>query len=204
MELDDLKDTWQKEAAGLQQLNVKNLPYLEALLNGKTEDVITSMKKRFEKIISSLLYGMLLLVLVFPFLSDGFTFPGSMNGFAKAMLFYLILVIFYWKKLKSVSHLQLSDHLKERMEQLLKMLRTNLESEIFFAVFFLIALILVGRFFYGKGLQNLDDWGFLIATPLFLILAGVFIWLIIKRAKKQISELETYLAEYDQTFKKWF
>ncbi|MGV8878583.1 MAG: hypothetical protein ACOH2A_06090 [Sphingobacteriaceae bacterium] len=198
MELDDLKGTWQKEAACVQQLNAKKQHYLEALLNGKTVDVITLMKKRFEKMISSLLYGMLLLVLVFPLLSDGFTFPGSMNGFAKAMFFYLVVILFYWEKLKSVSHFQLSDHLKERMEQLLKMLRTNLKIEVVFALFFFLALILVGRFFYGKGLQDLDDRGFLIATPLFLILAGVFIWLIIKRAKKQISELEIYLAEYDQ------
>lgn len=199
MELDDLKAAWQNDAVNYTKANIKNAQYLQEVLNGKTADLITSMKKRYEKIISAMLGSMILMVLVFPMLSDGFTYPGSVNGFAKAMFFYLVLIIFYWVKLKIVNHLELSDHLKERMEQLLKLLRKNLRMEVTFGLLFFMGLLLIGRFFYGKGLENLNDTGFLIGLPLSVLMVGILIFLINKRYKKQITELETYLAEYDQT-----
>ena len=89
-----------------------------------------------------MLGGMLLFVLVHLIITDGFTYPCSVNGFAKAIFFYVVLIIFYWQKLKNVSHLQLSDHIKERMEQLLKMLQRNYRTEITFVVLFFLVLCL--------------------------------------------------------------
>ncbi|MEJ7766422.1 MAG: hypothetical protein WKF89_01330 [Chitinophagaceae bacterium] len=196
MELDDLKANWQKENEHYTQTNKKNMEQLQLILHQKTDDLVTVMKKKFEKIISILLGGMLLFVLVSPLLTDGFTYPGSVNGFAKMMFFYLALLIFYWQKLKSINHLQLSDHIKERLEQLLKMLKRNQKIEISFLVLFFVGLITIGRFFYGKGLENLDDKGVIIGFPLGLIFAGIMFYIIRKRYSKEIAELKTYLDEY--------
>lgn len=196
MELDDLKANWQKETENYSQLNKKNMQQMQFILHQKTADLITSMKKKFEKIISIMLGGMLIFVLVFPFISDGFLYPGSINGFAKMMFFYLVLIIFYWEKLKNINNLDLSDHIKERLEQLLKMLRRDRRIEMIFLALFFIGFILVGRFFYGKGLSNLDDRGVMIGFPLALVFTGIMIYVIIKRYQKEMSELKKYLDEY--------
>jgi hypothetical protein len=198
MELDDLKAKWQRETVNNPQLNYKTMEQLRMILDSKTTDIITSMKLKYEKIISIMLGGMLLFVLVHPILTDGFTYPGSAYGFAKMIFFYLVLLIFYWQKLRNINHLQLSDHLKERMEQLLKMLQRNYRTEIIFVVVFFISMIVIGRFFFGKGLQELDDRGFVIGFPLSVLFAGAFIFLIVKRYKDKIKELKEYLAEYDR------
>ncbi|WP_147294166.1 hypothetical protein [Pontibacter diazotrophicus] len=171
---------------------------IQDILNGKTTDLITSMKRKYEKIISIMLGGMLLMVLVHPILTDGFTYPGSINGYVKLMFFYLVLIIFYWQKLKNINHLQLSDHLKERMEQLLVMLQRNYKTEVTFVVLFFFSMIIIGRFFYGRGLQDLDDTGVLIGFPLSILFTGAVIYFIVRRYKHQIKELKEYLAEYEE------
>ena len=196
MELDDLKAKWQHEAEKNTYITSKSMEQLQTILSGKTADMITAMKLKYEKIISIMLGGMLVFVLVHPLLTDGFTYPGSANGFAKAMFFYLILIIFYWQKLRNINHLQLSDHLKERMEQLLQMLRRNYRTELTFVGLLFIGMIVIGRFFYGKGLQNLDDRGVLIGFPLAILFSGAMIYFIVRRYRCQINELKQYLAEY--------
>ncbi|WP_345157472.1 hypothetical protein [Pontibacter saemangeumensis] len=170
---------------------------LQQILNSRTEDMVTSLKRKYEKIISIMLGGMLLFVLVHPILTDGFTYPGSINGFVKAMFFYVVLLIFYWQKLKNINHLQLSDHIKERMEQLLLMLQRNYRTEVIFVVAFFVGVIFIGRFFYGKGLQDLDDTGVLIGLPLAILFSGAMVYLIIRRYRGKIKEMKAYLAEYE-------
>ncbi|RDV16365.1 hypothetical protein DXT99_03960 [Pontibacter diazotrophicus] len=198
MELDDLKAKWQSETTNHSHLNQKSMAQIQDILNGKTTDLITSMKRKYEKIISIMLGGMLLMVLVHPILTDGFTYPGSINGYVKLMFFYLVLIIFYWQKLKNINHLQLSDHLKERMEQLLVMLQRNYKTEVTFVVLFFFSMIIIGRFFYGRGLQDLDDTGVLIGFPLSILFTGAVIYFIVRRYKHQIKELKEYLAEYEE------
>ena len=197
MELDELKAKWQHESIYNAQINYKSMEQLQTILSGKTADMITSMKLKYEKIISIMLGGMLVFVLVHPLLTDGFTYPGSANGFAKAMFFYLILIIFYWQKLRNINHLQLSDHLKERMEQLLQMMRRNYRTELTFVGLFFIGMIVIGRFFYGKGLQNLDDRGVLIGLPLAILFSGALIYFISRRYRSHIKELKEYLSAYE-------
>ncbi|GAA4427911.1 hypothetical protein GCM10023188_11560 [Pontibacter saemangeumensis] len=197
MELDDLKATWQRETENNAHLPYKTMEQLQQILNSRTEDMVTSLKRKYEKIISIMLGGMLLFVLVHPILTDGFTYPGSINGFVKAMFFYVVLLIFYWQKLKNINHLQLSDHIKERMEQLLLMLQRNYRTEVIFVVAFFVGVIFIGRFFYGKGLQDLDDTGVLIGLPLAILFSGAMVYLIIRRYRGKIKEMKAYLAEYE-------
>ena len=197
MELDDLKAKWQHESICNAHLNYKSMEQLQTILSGKTADMITAMKLKYEKIISIMLGGMLVFVLVHPILTDGFTYPGSANGFAKAMFFYLVLLIFYWQKLRNINHLQLSDHLKERMEQLLQLMRRNYRTELTFVVLFFVGIIVIGRFFYGKGFQNLDDKGVLIGFPLAILFSGALIYFISRRYRSHIKELKEYLSAYE-------
>lgn len=196
MELDDLKARWQKEIHQHTESNKKNMKELHALLHGKTMDFITTVRKKYERIISIMMLSMMLTVLIQPIMNDGFTFPGSTSGFVKMVFFYLLLIFFYWTKLLAISNLRLSDHIEERLTQLLSMSKRNLRIEVLFVIGFVITLILVGWFFYGKGMANLDDLGVRISLPLTFIFTGAFIYVIIRRHKKQIAELQSLLNEY--------
>src|SRR6186713_3398950 len=100
--------------ADMENRNRRTPEAIGQILKEKTTNVFSLMKKRYERIITLMLCGMLLLVLFFPFISDGFHYPGSINGFVKCMFLYLVLIIFYWEKYKSVNSLEFSDYIKER------------------------------------------------------------------------------------------
>ncbi|PWV55662.1 hypothetical protein [Chitinophaga sp. S165] len=196
MELDDLKNQWQQESEKLSREQHKDISAIEQLLTHKTADLVSAMKAKYEKIITMMLGSMLLMILVFPILSDGFSYPGSAYGFAKCMFFYVLLIAFYWLKFRSILHLTLSDFLQERMTQLLQVLKRSRRIEIIFCIVFYVALLTVGRFFYGKGLAGL----FTLQMSGFFLLSLIFaismIWLIGYRHTRQIKELKQYLEEY--------
>jgi hypothetical protein len=196
MELDNLKSAWQQNANQFAEVNKKETSYLESIIKGKTLDMIELLRKKFKRIIMFASIGMVNMAIVFPFLSDGFTYPGSVNGFVKMVFFYILVVAFYWTKLKSIQYLELSDHIKERLEQLLMMMKRNMKIELWFTGIFMVSFIVIGRFFYGKGLSRLSDTGFLISFPITLIFAGLIIRMIIKRYQNLIGELNTYINEY--------
>lgn len=196
MELDDLKNKWQQEIDRLAREQHKDISVIGQLLNSKTADLLSVMRIKYEKIITMMLCSMLLMILVFPFLSDGFSFPGSAYGFAKFMFFNVLLIAFYWLKFRSVLHLALSDVLEERMTQLLQVLERSRRIEIIFCILFYISLLTVGRFFYGKGLAGLFTLEMLVLFLLSLVFATAMIWLIAYRHARQIKELKEYLEEY--------
>lgn len=197
MELDDFKNKWQQENEKLSREQHKDISVIEQLLTRKTADMIAVMRMKYEKIITMMLGSMLLMILVFPILSDGFSFPGSAYGFAKCMFFYVLLIAFYWLKFRSILHLTLSDFLQERMTQLLQVLERSRRIEIIFCIVFYIALLTVGRFFYGKGLNGLFTLQMSVFFLLSLIFAIAMIWLIGYRHMRQIKELKQYLEEYN-------
>lgn len=194
MELDDLRTNWKKETAAA---SAKNVEQLHAMLKRKASGLLASVKKKYEKIISIMLGGMLVYILAMPVLTDGFTYPGSVNGFAKAMFFYLLLIIFYWEKLKTISNLELSDDLKERLEQLVRKLKRDRRNEIVFVIALFTGFIIIGRFFYGKGFNGIFNTDVVIAFFLGLVFAGIVIYRIVQKYGKQLRELQEYLSEYD-------
>jgi len=196
MELDDFKNIWQQENDRLTGLQQKDPAVIEQLLANKTTDLVSVMRRKYEKIITMMLVSMLLMILVFSVISDGFAYPGSAYGFAKCMFFYVLLIAFYWLKYKTVLHLRLSDFLEQQMTQLLHVLEKSRRIEIIFCIVFYVALMIVGRFFYGKGLEGLFTLQMLGLFSLSLVFAAAMIWLIARRHTRQINELKQYLAEY--------
>ncbi|MCF6407467.1 hypothetical protein L3C95_31525 [Chitinophaga filiformis] len=196
MELDDFKNKWQQENDRLARQQHKAPAAIEQLLSHKTTDLVSVMKRKYEKIITMMLGSMLLMILVFSVISDGFAYPGSAYGFAKCMFFYVLLIAFYWLKFRTVLHLTLSDFLETRMTQLLHVLEKSRRIEIIFCIVFYVALLTVGRFFYGKGLEGLFTLQMLGLFSLSLIFTVAMIWLVARRHTRQINELKQYLEEY--------
>lgn len=196
MELDHLKNKWQQENERLDRQQHKAPAVIAELLHQKTTDLVSVMKRKYEKIITMMLISMLLMILALSFISDGFAYPGSAYGFAKCMFFYVLLIAFFWLKYRTVLHLRLSDYLETRMTQLLQVLQKSRRIEIIFCIVFYTALMTVGRFFYGKGWEGLFTLQMLGLFLLSLAFAVTMIWLIARRHTRQINELKQYLQEY--------
>jgi hypothetical protein len=201
MKLDDLKAQWQKSNNEYLQSNKKSMEQLQVTLNGKTSGLVGSLKENFEKVIGIMLGGMFLSILIFPIITDGFNYPGSIAGFVKLQLVYLILIMFYWARFKGINNLVLNDNIKERMEELIRLFERNMKVEVFFVLIFYIGIIIFGRFVYGKGLNDLDDIGFLISVPSSIIFTGIMVLIILKKYKTRIKELKNYLREYEDVLK---
>ncbi|MBT1710501.1 hypothetical protein KK062_19815 [Fulvivirgaceae bacterium PWU5] len=197
MDIDALKAGW-KKTSGLSAEEQSHFDRLPALLQGKTTDMITVTRRQYERVITVLLGSMVVATLAMPLLTDGFTYPGSPQGFVKMMFLYQLIVLFYWAKLRTVNHLTLSDSIPERLEQLLTMFRRGLRTEIIFIVSLLLGIVFVGRFFYGKGLSGLRAPDVVTAFALSVVFTGAMLWFVRKRYRAKIEELKTYLQEYRQ------
>ena len=200
MELDDLKDGWEKETDYQIGSGRKDINQLQFMLHNKAGDMLTRIRKRYEMIISCLLFSVMIYALVHPVISDDFNYPGSASGFVKGMLLYMLVLLFYWLKLVNINNLSLSDQIKERLEQMLRLQKRSLRLEAGFIVLAFIGGPLVSRFVYhGKGLTDLDDPGVRIAVPAGLLLMGVILYVIVKRHRRNINELQWYLGEYRES-----
>ncbi|WP_133177662.1 hypothetical protein [Chitinophaga parva] len=192
MELDDLKGRWQTETNALQQHSPE---YIALLLKSKTTDLHSRVRMKYQRILTILLGSMLLLVMVFPVIADGFAYPHSAAGFAKCMALYLVLIIFYWEKFKYVNQLELSDDIQPRLQQLLQYARHSLRLEVGFVLVFFIGIMvlsLVTRHDHAA-FTNPSVWaGFSIS----FVFAAAMLVLIINKHQRVIRELKTYLAEY--------
>lgn len=197
MDIDALKAGW-KKSSSLSADEQSYFDRLPTLLQGKTADMITVTKRQYERIITLLLGSMVAATLAMPLLTDGFTYPGSPQGFVKMMFFYQLIILFYWAKLRTVSHLSLSDSIPERLEQLLSMFRRSFWTEVIFIVSLLLGVVFVGRFFYGKGLTGIRAPDVVVAFALSVVFTGAVLALVRKRYRARIAELTAYLQEYRQ------
>lgn len=197
MDIDALKAGW-KYNSGPSADEQSYFDRLPALLQSKTVDMITATKRQYERVITVLLGSMVVATLTMPALTDGFTYPGSPQGFVKMIFFYQLILLFYWVKLRTVSDLTLSDSIPERLEQLLTMFRRGLRTEVIFIVTLLLAVIFVGRFFYGKGLSGIQAPDVLVGLALSVVFTGAMLILVRKRYRAKIAELKHYLQEYRQ------
>jgi hypothetical protein len=74
MEINQLKADWQKLNAQ-EPINPKSMEQINAMIAGKTDQLVASVKKKYETVLLSLMLSMLAVILLFPLLSDGFTYP---------------------------------------------------------------------------------------------------------------------------------
>lgn len=190
MELDDLKGYWKDETNALPQHSPE---YIAQLLKGKTADLHTRVKRKYQRILNILLRGMLLQVIVFPFIADGFAYRNSAMGFAKCMVLYCVLLLFYWEKYKYAIQLELLDDIQPRLAQLLQYTRHSLRLEVGLVMVLFTALVALSRFMKSGLAVNNSVW---IASGVCLLFVAAMLVLIISKHQRVIRELKTYLAEY--------
>lgn len=197
MELNQLKADWQKLNTQ-EPLTPKSMEQINAMIAGKTNHAIASVKKRYEKVLLSLMLSLLAVILLFPLLSDGFTYPGSVNGYVKGLFFYMVAVLFVWFKYRNLNDARFSDDLRTRLVQLIGTLQRSKRIDGAFLVGMFGSVLLVGRFVMGKGLAGILKPDVVAAGVLSVVLVAGLLHYITRSYNRRIRELEQYLAEFDE------
>jgi hypothetical protein len=197
MELNQLKADWQKLDTQ-EPLNPKSMEQINAMIAGKTNHVVASVKKKYEKVLLSLMLSMLAVILLFPLLSDGFAYPGSVNGYVKGLFFYMLAVLFAWLKYRNLNDTRWGDDLRTRLVQLIDKLQRNKRIDGAFIVVMFAAVLLVGRFVMGKGLTGILKPDVVAGGVLSVVLVVGLLLYITRSYNRRIRELEQYLSEFDE------
>ncbi len=209
MELDELKDKWQKENVEHSQLNQKNMEQLQLILQKKTSGVLVNIKKKYEKIISILLVGMFANILISPFLhwilgEEGpvFRMP-SLLPLLTVILLCIIILIFYWIKYISFNSNIVENDLKTSLAESIRNLKRSFRHEAWFLIVLFFGLFIAGRS-TSQAEGNGEFWDIFRMDIMFSLLAGCLLFafalfLRSKQYKKNISELEGYLSEFNES-----
>ena len=198
MELDELKLRWQDDISRNSPLAKKSKAQIEALLVGKTADYVSSMRKKYQRIMSSLIFSMLAMIFIFSIISDGFSYPGAINGFVMVVFFFSVIIAFLWLKLINLLNFELSDSIRERITQGIGLHTKNRWSEIAFILSFLMGLIVIGSFMSDVDTSLSENTSVYIGLGLMVLFAVTLITVIFNRYGKRIGELKEYLQEFEQ------
>ena len=209
MELDDLKINWQKESTQNLELNKQTMEQLQFILKEKTNLTLSGMKKKYEKIITLLFIGVIINIIVSPFLhfllgDDGPVFRLTYSGLLSIMTLVVIclaVIFFYWIKYRSMPVTTINTELQITLSQNIYSLKRSLKQEVVFIATLFATLFIIGRItsqYLGNG-----AFGDIFHTDIMLAIgAGVliFAFYVYKRVKfynRNINELQQYLNEYE-------
>lgn len=193
MELDDLKNRWQQETDAFTNLNHKDMAHLENLLQAKTSSLVQVLHRKYERIITSMLLGMVLFVVGVPLLTDT-PYADSGKLYLPYFMIILPLLLFYWFRFREIAGTVPADRLQPRLVQLIARLRRSRWQEMLLVVG--LAVLFTGwRFVFGKGLTDIMKPEVLIGYPLVLLFTGLMLRYSYRRYERYIRELQAYLAE---------
>jgi hypothetical protein len=210
MDLDDLKAGWQRETEKNLQLNKQSMEQLQLMLQEKSAGALTGIKKKYEKIISLLLVGILLNVVVSPFLhfllgDDGPVFRitfGGLVSLATIVVLGLVVILFYWLKYTNLETTLPATNLKSSLITSIAGLQKSMRQEIYFIISLFLILFISARFsseYLGHGsFWDISHPDILLALLTAVILFGFYIFKRVLFYKKHIRELQQYLAEFNE------
>ena len=182
---------------------------LQAILRTKTSGTLAGVKEKYARIISLLTIGLLLNVLISPFLhfllgDDGPVFRltvGGLLSLVTLLVVGLLVIFFYWRKYKQLEGNAVDENLKKALMDNINRLRRSLRQEIYF-----IVALFAGVFILARGASQYlgnGDFGDIFHIDILLsMLAGLSImaFYIYKRVsayQKNIVELQKYLSEFE-------
>lgn len=211
MELDDLKARWLKESNSA--LHGKNVEQIRSILATQTANRLLDIKKRYGRLISLVLLGIFSQILLFPLLpwimgdSDSvYAIPitaGKLLPLLTVVLVLVTAVCFYWIKYISSRTFITDDNLENVLSESIKTLKKSLRQEIYFFVLLFVIFLIAGRSgsqFLGNGdFGDIFKMDILLAFLVMAVIMGFYLSRRIRQYKKDLSELETYLSEFDES-----
>src|SRR5690606_35202339 len=182
MELEDLKNNWRKESTENLVLNTQSMEQLQSILKEKTSRTLKGMKKKYERIITFLLVGILLNVLINPFLhfllgDEGPVFritTGGLLSLITLVVICIIVILFYWIKVLSIKTESPDGELKSVLIKQVDSLNRSLRQEIYFITAIFIFLFIIGRA-TSQYLGNCNFWDIFYIGILLAMFAAIFV-----------------------------
>lgn len=210
MELDDLKANWQKETKQNLDKNTQSMEQLKLVLQKRTTETLTTLKKKYEKIITLLILGAFLNVLINPFLhfllgDEGPVFRitfGGLLSLVTMVVVCLIVVFFYWTKYTSLNTVLPDGNIKTMLSGKIKQLKRSHTQEVAFILTLFLLVFIMARVtsqYSGNG----DFWDIFHLDIMLAMLAGfaIMIFYIYKRSiayKRNIKDLQHHLDEFEK------
>jgi hypothetical protein len=209
MELDDLKATWQQENQENLHLNKKNMEELQLILKNKTKNTLTGIKGKYERIINFLFIGVILNIIINPFLhfllGDGgqvfrLTFGGLLS-LTTIIVVCFAVILFYWIKYKSIEPNVEGNDIKNTINDNINRLRKSLRQEILFIIALVVSTFIAARAssqFLGNGqFEDIFRTDIILSILVGFSIMGYYIYKRTIAYKKHIQELHQYLTELD-------
>jgi len=209
MELDDLKARWRKETEENEHLNKQAMEQLQAILRTKTSGTLAGVKEKYARIISLLTIGLLINVLISPFLhfllgNDGPVFRLTIGGLVSLVTLLvvgLVVIFFYWRKYKQLESNAVDENLKKALMDNIDRLRRSLRQEIYFMVALFAGLFVLARGasqYLGNGdFGDIFHIDILLSMLVGLSIMAFYVYKRVSAYKKNIAELKKYLSEFE-------
>ncbi len=209
MELDDLKARWHKEAEENEHLNKQAMEQLQAILRTKTSGTLAGVKEKYSRIISLLTIGLLINVLISPFLhfllgDDGPVFRltvGGLLSLVTLLVVGLFVIFFYWRKYKQLEGNAVDENLKKALMDNINRLRQSLRHEIYFIVALFAGVFILAREasqYLGNGdFGDIFHIDILLSMFVGLSIMAFYIYKRVSAYQKNIAELKKYLSEFE-------
>ena len=209
MELDDLKARWRKETEENEHLNKQAMEQLQAILRTKTSGTLAGVKEKYARIISLLTIGLLINVLISPFLhfllgDDGPVFRltvGGLLSLVTLLVVGLLVIFFYWRKYKQLESNAVDENLKKALIDNINSLTRSLRQEIYFIVALFASVFILARGasqYLGNGdFGDIFHIDILLSMLVGLSIMAFYIYKRVSAYKKNIAELKKYLSEFE-------
>ena len=212
MELDDLKARWQKNPEYQSRLKEKNKEQIQTILEQKTAGSMVSETKKQEVRILRLLLGILLYLLLSPFMpwllaGEGpfFTIPTQLGQLLPNLILIILgiaVISFYGIKYTSMETIIPGENLRLALLESIKKQRNARKQEIYFCLVLCMGIVIACQSatqFLGYG----DFWNVfrreaLIALLVGILLIGYYLFRKARHYQEHIRELQQYLSEFDE------
>lgn len=195
MELDDLKQSWQKATERAERPNRD----VQEMLQNRSEGPVAQLKRRFRK--GLLLMPALVGISFFELHADN-TISWLVRGYL--LVFCFLMLIYFYLSYRLVSKMQnMHETVKANLQRQVELLKTGLKWRLLITrSMFLLYAILLEVFMYVRPNDGLSNWRAHSLPFRLCAYAGAFIagYLISKyatnhRYKKQITYLEQLVAQ---------
>ena len=209
MELDDLKIKWQKESTKNLEVNKQTMEQLQHILKEKTNVTLSGMKKKYEKVITLLLIGVIINIILSPFLhfllgDEGPVFRLTYSGLLSILtvvVVCLVVMLFYWIKFKSIPATGVNTNLKLTLSRNINSLKKSLRQEISFIIAIFITLFVISRMvsqYLGNGnFGDIFHKDIMLAMGAAVLMFAFYMYKRVRFYRHNINELQQYLNEYE-------
>lgn len=212
MELDDLKEGWQKRTTEQSKIYKKNMEQLEIILKQKTSGLLNNVKNNYGSLISYVLVAMMFTLVLCGFApwlmgQEGpvYSLPTTLDRALNVLVIALLgltFTFFYWIKYTAIETAFIGTDIKQTLQKSIEKLKSSLIHEVLYVTALFFGWVTIARFHsqvagYGEFWDILHN-DILLSIGSLAILLFIYLVVRYRQYTKYIHELREYFEEYDK------